>query len=239
MKEKILAIIPARSGSKRVPNKNIKDFLGKPLIAYTIEQALASDLIDRVVVDTDSPEIAEIAKKYGAEVPFLRPKELAQDNSLVIDSLMYTINKLKEDEGYEADYLMILQSTSPLREQQDIIDCVNLMKEGGATTVLTVSPTHPKFYHLDENNYTVLVNGSEDAPNNTQTWPKGYLLNGCIVFLTEMKALFEEKKVITKKTRAVISPKWRSVDVDTPEEWVMAEVLYKNKDFIYERLKEF
>ena len=134
---------------------------------------------------------------------------------------------------------MILQTTSPLREPQDIDECIDLMEKGEATTVLTVSPTHPKLYHLTEGNYTKLVNGSENQPNNTQTWPKAYLLNGCFVFLIKTDALFKERRVITKKTQAVISPKWRSVDIDTPEEWAMAEVLYKNKKEINERLKEF
>ena len=93
-----LAIIPARAGSKRIPNKNIKKFSGKPLIVHTIEHALAASYIDRVIVDTDSEEIAKIARENGAEVPFLRPAELAQDGSQVVDNIIYTLNKLKEDD---------------------------------------------------------------------------------------------------------------------------------------------
>src|SRR3989339_1102107 len=125
----ILAIIPARKGSKRVPKKNIKDFLGKPLIAYTVEQAKAHPGISRVIVDTDSQEIADVAKKYGAEVPFLRPEHLAQDDSKVIDSILYSINRLKEEQDYQPDYIMIFQTTSPLRELQDITNCINLIKQ--------------------------------------------------------------------------------------------------------------
>lgn len=235
---KVLAIIPARSGSKRIPNKNIKDFLGKPLIAYAIEQALKVDFIDRVIVDTDSEEIAEIAKKYGAEVPFLRPASLAQDNSKVVDSIFHLLNKLKIQESYEPDYIIILQTTSPLREEKDIEDCWKLMQAGDAATVLTICPTHPRLYHLKPNKDIFLVNGSEKQSTNMQEWEPGYILNGCFVYIVKTAALLKEKVIITKKTKAVVCPKWRSVDLDTPEEWVMAEILYRNKKIIESRIKK-
>lgn len=236
---KILAIIPARAGSKRIPDKNIRDFLGKPLIAYTIEQALGVDFIDRVIVDTDSEEIAGIAKKYGAEAPFLRPASLAQDNSKVIDSIFNLLDKLKTRENYEPDYIMILQTTSPLREEKDIEDCWKLMQASDATTVLTVCPTHPRLYHLKENNDIVLVNGSERQSTNMQEWEPGYILNGCFVYIVKVAALLEEKVIITKKTKAVICPKWRSIDLDTPEEWALAELVYKNKKSMVARIENF
>ena len=158
---KILAIIPARSGSKRIPNKNIKNFLGKPLIARTIEQALACRFIDRVLVDTDSSKIATIAKRCGAEVPWLRPASLAGDTARVIDSIFYDLNRLKKEEAYQPDYVLILQTTSPLRELRDIEDCWKMMRAGGASTVLTICPTHPKLYHLDKRGFIKLANGSE------------------------------------------------------------------------------
>ena len=155
-----------------------------------------------------------------------------------MENITNTLKKLEKDEGYIPDYFMILQTTSPLREKQDIINCVNLMKKGGATTVLTIAPTHPKLYYLKRNNYIQLVNGSENHSSNTQSWPLAYLLNGCFVYLIKTKVMLKENRVITKKTKAIVCPKWRSVDVDTPEEWVMAEVLYKNKKHIDERLKK-
>lgn len=235
-KPKILAIIPARAGSKRIPNKNIKNFLGKPLIARTIEQALACPFIDRVLVDTDSSKIAAIAKISGAEVPWLRPARLAGDRARVIDSVFYDLARLKKEEAYQPDYVLILQTTSPLRELRDIKDCWEVMRAGGATTVLTVCQTHPKLYHLDKRGFIKLANGSEKKTNNTQAWPAGYVLNGCFVYIIKTTALLREKRIITKKTRAVICPKWRSIDLDTPEEWAMAELLYKNKKFIKARI---
>ncbi len=236
--QKILAYIPARSGSKRIPGKNTRKFCGKPLIAYAIEQALSVSFIDRVLVDTDSPKIAKLAKQFGADVPFLRPEHLASDSSNVIDSIFYMLDKLKKEERYVPTHIMILQATSPLRERKDIEECWKMMESTNATTVLTVCPTHPKLYHLGPHNDIQLVNGSEKHSNNTQTWEPAYLLNGCLVYIVDLKALYKEKCIITKKTKAVVCPKWRSVDLDTIEEWVMAEIFYKNRKFISEKIEK-
>ena len=111
MKKELLAIIPARSGSKRIKNKNIKNFLGKPLIAYAISHAKKIPFVDRVVVDTDSQKILSIAKKYGAETPYLRPRKLASDKAQVIDAIIHLLNTLKKDEEYEPTHITILQAT--------------------------------------------------------------------------------------------------------------------------------
>lgn len=237
--KKYLAIIPARGGSKRIPNKNIKLFNGKPLIYYTVKQALDSKLFDRVIVDTDNNKIAELAKKFGAEVPFLRPKELATDKAKVVDSLTYLLNRLKKEEGYESTHIVILQTTSPLRETKDIKDCLDLINKTKATTVLTVCPTHPRLYYMDKNKNIVLANGSEKQSTNMQEWRSAYVLNGCFVYVVLVSALKKEKSIITKNTKAIVCEKWRSVDLDHPEDWVLAEFLHKNKNKIDERLKRF
>lgn len=234
----VLAIIPARAGSKRVPKKNIRRFLGKPLIAYAIAQALESPVIDRVIVDTDSEEVARIAKKHGADVPFLRPWELATDTAQVTDAILHLLDRLKRDEGYVPTHVVILQTTSPLRELPDIAECWKLMRESDATTVLTVCPTHPRFYHLTAAQDLVLVNAEDGKSTNVQAWPQGYMLNGCFVYIVKTDALRAERSVITKKTKAVVCEKWRSVDIDTPEDWVMAELLYKNRKAITRRIKK-
>lgn len=235
---KVLVIIPAREGSKRIPGKNFKKFLGKPLIAYTVEQALSLKFVDRVVVDTDSAIIAKIAKKFGAEVPLLRPAHLATDQAQVVDSIINLLDFLKSQENYAPDYVMILQTTSPLREQSDIEACWQFIQKTGATTVLTVASTHPRFYHLGEGNKLVLVNGTEKKSTNIQDWQPGYILNGCFVYIIKTENLLKEKKVITADTRAVVCPKWRSVDLDDPEDWAVAEVLYKNKKNIESRIQK-
>lgn len=236
-KKEVLAIIPARAGSKRIPNKNIKIFLGKPLIAYAIQQALFNKHIDRVIVDTDSKKIAKIALRYGAEVPFFRPPELATDTAKGIDSALHLLKRLKKEENYIPTHVMILQTTSPLREQKDINDCWNLMMNTDATTVLTVCSSHPRLYHLSAEQDLILVNASDSKSSNIQECPAGYILNGCFVYLVKTKNLIEEKDDITKKTKAIICPKWRSIDLDTPEDWALAEVAFKNKKKIANRIK--
>lgn len=236
IKPKILAYIPARSGSKRIPGKNTRDFLGQPLIAYAIKQALGCSVVDRVIVDTDSEKTAKIARRYGAEVPFLRPAKLAQDDSKTIDAILYTLDRLEKEQKYVPTHLLILQTTSPLRKPQDILDCWKLMRSTDATTVLTVCPTHPRLFHLSKKQDLIAVNGKEIS-TNTQDWPAGYILNGCFVYIIDILTLRKERKIITKKTKAVVYPKWRSVDLDIPEEWVMAEVLYENRIKIEKRIK--
>ncbi len=237
--KKFLAVIPARGGSKRIPNKNIKLFNGKPLIFYTIKQALNSKLFDRIVVDTDNKKIAQIAKKYGAEVPFLRPKELSSDKSKVVDSIIYLLDRFKKEEDYEPTHVVILQTTSPLRETEDIKSCLSLINKTDATTVLTVCSTHPRLYYMDEKQNIILANGSEKQSTNMQEWRSAYILNGCFVYIVSVKALIAEKSIITKKTKAIVCDKWRSVDLDYPEDWVLAEFLHKHKNKINEKLKRF
>ncbi len=238
MKAKILTIIPARGGSKRIPQKNFRNFAGKPLIAHTVLQAKKIKFIDRVIVDTDSPKIAAIAKKYGAEAPYLRPKHLAGDKAQVIDAIIHLLNRLKKDEGYLPTHIIILQTTSPLREERDIKACWDLMRRTDATTVLTVAPTHPRLYYLDDKQNIILANKLAVKSTNIQAWKSAYLLNGCFVYIVKTPALLKEKSIITKKTKAIICDKWRSVDLDTPEDLVLAELLYKNKKFITSRIKK-
>lgn len=234
-----MIVIPARSGSKRIPHKNTRLFLGKPLIAYTIKQALKVRWAGRVIVDTDSPKIAALAKKYGAEAPFLRPKHLAGDKAQVDDALIHLLSRLKNEESYEPAYVMFLQTTSPLREEKDINVCWDLMRRSDATTVLTLAPTHPRLYYMDKKQNISLANRIAKKSTNVQQWPPAYILNGCFVYIVKTSALLREKSIITKNTKAVVCERWRSVDLDTPEDWVLAEFLYKNRNTISRRIKNF
>lgn len=225
----VLAVIPSRAGSKRIPNKNIRNFCGKPLIAYAIKQARATPFVGRVIVDTDSPEIAAIAKKYGAEVPFLRAADLATDTASINDALLRLLARLKKEEGYEPLYVLLLQTTSPLRELGDIEACWNLMQKTKADTVLTVSPTHPRLYHLDKKSNLILANKIVRSSTNVQEWPKAYLLNGCFAYIFNVAQFLKQKTVIMKNTKAVVCDKWRSIDLDEPEDWVVAEFLYTHR----------
>ncbi|MDE5778563.1 MAG: acylneuraminate cytidylyltransferase family protein [Lachnospiraceae bacterium] len=127
MKNKILAVIPARAGSKSVPNKNIREIAGKPLIAYSIEHALESNMINRVIVSTDSEQYADIAKYYGAEVPFLRPAEYATDTALDYDVFFHALTWMKEQENYEPDIVVQLRPTYPVRRVEDIDAMIKML----------------------------------------------------------------------------------------------------------------
>lgn len=242
-KPRVLAIIPARGGSKRIPNKNTRPFAGESLVARTVKQALECPFVDRVILDTDSPKIAAIGRRAGAEVPFLRPKHLAGDTSQIIDSIMNVLAALKKG-GYAPDYLLLLQPTSPLRDVKDIEEHWRVMQEeakkkGGADSVLTVCGTHPRLYHLDKNGMIKLANKIRRKSENTQDWPAGYMLNGCFAYIVKVPALRREHSVLTKKTRAIVAPRWRSVDLDYPEDWVLGEFMYRNREKIERALKNF
>ncbi len=268
LNEKILAIIPARSGSKGISKKNIRNFCGIPLLAYPIEVAKKSGVFDRIIVDTDSEEIAFIGKKFGAEVPYLRPKQLAGDKSVVIDAVLLLLQRLKAD-GYEPNIISLLQTTSPLREAEDIINCYNLLNREprpkgrgslifaqdslhprdesrgffahnkGVDSVVTVCESHPRFYHLEGDGKLVLVNKETENIINRQQVPMGYILNGCIVYIIKTEAFLKKKLFIYYGTYGVVCPKWRSVDLDNIEDWVQAEILYKNKELIKRNIESF
>ncbi len=235
----VLVIIPARGGSKRIRFKNTRPFCGVPLIVRTIRQAKKISFASRIIVDTDDAAIAALAKRAGAEVPFLRPKKLAADKSLIVDAVIYLLSRLEKEEDYNPKYVLLLQTTSPLREMEDITASWKLMQKGGANSVVTVAPTHPRLYSMDSAGFIHLENGSETMSSNMQEWPAGYLLNGCFLYLTKTAALKKERRFITSKTKAVVCPKWRSVDLDSPEEWVMGEMLFRNKTKISKALGRF
>lgn len=236
---KNLAIIPARGGSKGIPGKNIKIFHGKPLIAYAIEQAKQTGLFDRIIVDTDDKKIVAVARKYGAETPFLRPKKLAGDKSPVADAVLLLLKRLKEAENYKPDIITLLQTTSPLREVGDIEKCWRSIQNSKIKSVCTICDTHPRLYHLDNQGSLILANKIKKESSNRQFWPAGYLLNGCMVYMIRTNEFLKTKKFINADTRGVVCPRWRSIDLDHIEDWVMAEILYKNKDKIHAKLTKF
>ena len=228
----ILGLIPARGGSKGLPRKNIKPLLGKPLIAWTIEQALASKYLNIVVVSTDDKEIAEISKKYGAEVPFIRPKELAEDNAKGIDVVLHAIDWLKEnDKQKQYDLIMLLQPTSPLRKSEDIDKAIELLflKEAKAIVSVCEVNHHPLWANnLPEDECMKDFIRKEIMNKNRQELPVFYRLNGAI-YLAYCNYLKQCKNYIGKETFAYIMPRERSIDIDSEIDLNLAEVLIKNK----------
>lgn len=225
----MLAIIPARGGSKGLPGKNIKELNGKPLIAYTIEAAKKVDEIDRVVVNTDSEEIAEVAKKYGAEIPFMRSRELASDTASAIDVYIDTIKRLK----YEEDCFIVLLPTAPLRTEKHIKEAIDLFRKKGAKTLISIqeAATPASWYmqitqegKLESLNYGVKSGNTQ----NRQVNQKEYIPNGAIYILSY--ALLEEKRTYyCCNTIPYIMSRNVSVDIDTLDDFYYAEYLMKKR----------
>lgn len=199
-----LGIIPARSGSKGLPGKNIVNLGGKPLIAWTIESALNSSVIDRLVVSTDDGDIANIARKYGAEIPFMRPAALAQDDSPSAAVIAHAMKEL----GY-AGAVVLLQPTSPLRSPADIAACVDLHRQTRKTVVsITETKIHPSWlFGLDAGNKLVV---SAPVASQRQNDTRRYVPNGAVyVFASDTGLSFDD-------AIGYVMPPDRSIDIDTP-----------------------
>ena len=185
MKE-IIALIPARSGSKGVPNKNIRPLSGYPLIAYSIAVAKKSNLIDRIIVSTDSAEYASIAKEYGAEVPYLRPAEIAGDTATDIEFIAHLINWLNENEKYVPKYFAHLRPTTPIRDPRVVDEALNCFIDTDYTSLRSchlMSESSYKTFEIQDNKLKRLCDGNfniESANMSRQSHPKTYNANGYI-----------------------------------------------------------
>jgi N-acylneuraminate cytidylyltransferase/CMP-N,N'-diacetyllegionaminic acid synthase len=229
--KKILALIPARGGSKGLPRKNIKPLLGKPLIAWTIEQAKESKYIDRIVVSTDDKKIAEIAKKYGAEVPFMRPMELATDEAKGIDVVLHAIQFFKK--LYENDFILVyLQPTSPLRTSQDIDNALEqLFSNPKAKAIVSVCECehHPLWSNtLPEDKCMKNFIRKEILNKNRQELPKYYRLNGAI-YLGFSSYIENQGSFFGENTYAYIMPVERSIDIDNYFDFKIAKMILSEK----------
>jgi CMP-N-acetylneuraminic acid synthetase len=225
----ILGVIAARGGSKGVPRKNIRLLAGRPLIAYTVSAARGCDLLSRVIVSTDDDEIATVAEACGAEVPFRRPAELATDRARQIDVLIHATQWVEEHEGRPCDAIVVLQPTAPLRETADIDGAIRLFLETGADSVITLSPTihgHPYYtYRLDGDRPEPFVPPRErDSADVRQAFPAAYVRNGA-VYVVGRDVLVERRSLYGASCRGYVMPAERSINIDTPLDWKLAELL--------------
>lgn len=220
----MIAIIPARGGSKGLPGKNIKPLCGKPLLAHSIECALGAKQIDRVIVSTDDLKIADIARQFGAEVPFLRPAHLATDVAKAIDNYVYTVDRLSSEWNKQIDEFAVLLPTAPLRTSADVDGAIDLFHAKDADSVVSYTPeAHPVRWHkyLDEDNSFVDI--FEQTIDNRQALRTSYYPNGAVyVFRT---AVIKAGKYYTDRSFAYVMPRSRSVDIDTLEDFQYAEFL--------------
>jgi N-acylneuraminate cytidylyltransferase len=210
---KILAVIPARGGSKGLPRKNILVLAGKPLIVWTIEAAKKSTMIDRFVLSSDDSEIIDVAKRWGCEVPFIRPKELSQDDTPGVDPVLHALEMLCEN----YDYVVLLQPTSPLRKAEDIDACIELcMKSGSPSCVSVVLSEQNPYWMYSINSMHQLQPIMKNRFNyiRRQDLPTIYSLNGA-VYVAKPKWLVKTKRFITDETIGYVMPKERSVDIDS------------------------
>lgn len=224
----VLGIVPARGGSRGILRKNIVMLAGKPLLAYTAESALAASFLTRVVLSTDDSEIAEIGSKLGLEVPFLRPPELAKDDTPTIPVLQDVVRRL-EQAGQKYDAIFVLQPTNPLRLPEDIDGSIQLLADSGADAVISfvdVGEKHPARMKTIDGAGRVwdppFVEQFEGMPR--QQLPKLYLREGS-VYLTRRKVLMEQNSLKGRDCRAWLMPEKRALSIDTPFDLFLAEIL--------------
>lgn len=224
-----IAVIPARGGSKGIPHKNITDLAGKPLIAYTIEAALKAKTLRRVIVSTDDAEIAEIAKSYGAEVPFLRPAELARDDTPSPTVVQHTVRYVEEDEGHRLDAVVLLQPTSPLRNERHIDEAVEKLFESGADSVITVCKVrhHPYWCFVVKGDRLYPFSKKGITISRHQDLPQVYAANGA-VYVVKRDVLFKQSSLFGKDTRAVVMSLKDSMDIDDYTDLFVAEMVLKH-----------
>lgn len=220
--KKIIAIIPAKGISKRIPNKNIRNLAGKPMVAYIIETALRvkrKGYLDRVIVSTDSEKIARIAKRHGAEAPFIRPKRLTLDAVPTLDVLRHALAELEKKEHYVPDYVLLLYPTSPLLRQERIREAIELAIKHDSDSVFTGSYDKGHYWIEDEGGYVRLypkkqVNSQYQIPLVKE--------NGAI-YLTKTHIL--KKQYVADKADIVIMAEDENIDVDYPEDFKRVEAI--------------
>ncbi len=227
-----VAIIPARGGSKSIPRKNIKLLGGKPLIAYSIETARASKLIDRVIVSTDDNEIAEVAKKYRADVPFIRPKELAQDSTPMLPVLQHAVTFLEKEGKLSVEYVVLLDPTTPFRSVGDMDACIKKIKETNADSVDSVCEyEHNPYFNgmlIKANDKLVPLNKKYNRTGTRQEVPVVYRENAAVL-VVKRDVLMKKNKLFTDNMRGVVMTQENSVNIDTPIDWAYAEFVIEKR----------
>lgn len=225
----IVAFIFARGGSKGLPGKNIRMFAGKPLIAWAIEHALEVEGVIRVIVSTDSEEIAAVAERYGAEIPFIRPSHLAKDNSPEWLSWRHALDFIRNDEGSFPDAMVSVPVTAPLRRPEDVEKCLELFFEGDADVVITVADAHRNPYF---NMVAMQTDGSigllippTSGISRRQDAPKVYDMT-TVAYVANPEFVMTHESAFAGRVKAVHVPIERSIDIDTLLDFEIAEFMF-------------
>lgn len=239
-KYRILGVIPARGGSKTIPKKNVKPLLGRPLIAYTIVPALKSKLLTRVIVSSDDKEIIKVSKRYGADVPFIRPKELAKDLSLALDVIKHAVLEVENQEGKNYDYVVMLQPTTPLRTTRDIDNALRKLIETGADSVISVvsvGAIHPvRMKRIDGDR---LVDYAEESVENMpkELLPPVYIRNGAI-YAVKRDILVNTHSFKGDDCRPYVMPEEPSINIDSKMDFLLAETVMRKMKWDHIKLVE-
>ena len=227
---KVLGIITARGGSKGIPGKNLKLLGGKPLLHYSIEAANDTPL-DRLILSTEDQKIAEVARSLGCEVPFMRPAELARDETPHLPVIQHAVRWLLEHQNYKADVVLILQPTSPLRSSADIAAALRMLELSGADSVVSVNEVsahaHPmRMLRVDDQGNAVLFATGQPVRkriNRRQDLPKAFLMNGAVYACRHEVLFAAEPSLYGDRVVAYPMPPERSISIDDLEDWAAAE----------------
>ena len=228
----MIAFIPARGGSKGVPGKNIKEICGKPLIAWTIEAALKADSIDRVIVTTDDEKIAQVAKEYGAEVPFMRPAELSSDTASAIDVYLHATEFVMNETGETIEKFMVLLPTVPLRDEHHIDEAVEQFKSDEACTLISFAEAEvpASWYHLtDEKGRVHNAGFGKGVTMTNRQNNETYIVPNGAIYILDYDLLKKERTYYCDNTVAYIMSREDSIDIDYPIDFEFAKCLMEKK----------
>ncbi len=228
--KKIIAIIPARQGSKGLAKKNVINFLGKPLFVWSIEAARKSKYVDKLIISTDSTDIAIIGEKNGAEIPFIRPSYLSEDNSTSIDVVYHAIEFMREELGENFDFVVLLEPTSPLRTSEDLdLAIEKLAGSPNAKSLVTVGESESQHktlqFNITDSDFISVGSASSGfVHTRRQDLAKSYFLDGSI-YLSYVHTLFEFMSFVHGQTLTLSLPKWKNIEIDDEYDYVMALAL--------------
>lgn len=228
----VLAIILARGGSKRVPGKNIRPVFGKPLIAWSIEAAKKSKYIDRIIISTDDNKIAQVAKKFGAEAPFIRPPVFSSDTATSVSAILHTLNWIKKNENKKYDLFILLQPTSPLRTSQQLDESLeNIADNNKAYTLISVTKVNQTPFWMKTINKQgfiedFLKDEKSGASTRSQDLPTIYIPNGAI-YIAKTNIFLKSNQLYTEKTIPFIMDRVYSADIDEEADFDFAEAMFQ------------